>query len=304
MILVIEGADKTGKTKLARYMADRLNWKYVHFGPPGQDPAREYANYLLSLREPVVCDRFFVGELVYGPMLRNSIMDPLKQQVIERLARLRGMVLVHAVTPWDVVHGRFINSKDKEHVNLAQNEKAYKAFKQVMKLRNVMTYTYSGVTVKDMTEMADFLIDPVKKAKHLAMKARASCTGIGTIQGPKMVLVGESVNMKTSWMGLPFDNGPAAEFLDQAIHDAKIDESKLYLTNADMLCKSEVDLLNSTGTTQWTALGNEADAKLKELGVEHAVMYHPQYWRRFHWGEAGVYATGLKKLFDAFRRAL
>ena len=61
MIIVVEGADKTGKTTLAKDLADHLGWEYKHFGPPGPDPALDYVTFLRDLKTPVVCDRFFLG---------------------------------------------------------------------------------------------------------------------------------------------------------------------------------------------------------------------------------------------------
>jgi thymidylate kinase len=58
MLIVIEGPDKTGKTTLAKAIAEQLGYEYKHFSAPKGSPADEYIDFLLSLKRPTVCDRF------------------------------------------------------------------------------------------------------------------------------------------------------------------------------------------------------------------------------------------------------
>src|ERR1700675_809922 len=99
MLAVIEGADKTGKTTLAKAIAKQLGYKYIHFSAPKGPPADEYIDFLLALKRPTVCDRFHLGELVYGPLLRGKAgLTPLQLATIERVMRLKQTIVIHAIT--------------------------------------------------------------------------------------------------------------------------------------------------------------------------------------------------------------
>lgn len=71
--IIIEGPDGTGKTTLAQTLCDQAGYAYRHEGPPpaGVTAFQHYAGILASLREPTLLDRFHLGELVYGPLLRG-----------------------------------------------------------------------------------------------------------------------------------------------------------------------------------------------------------------------------------------
>ena len=71
--LVIEGPDGAGKTTLAQALC-ASGYAYRHEGPPPPTvPAlRYYAGILARLEQPTLLDRFHLGELVYGPIVRES----------------------------------------------------------------------------------------------------------------------------------------------------------------------------------------------------------------------------------------
>ena len=86
-VIIIEGADNVGKTSVAKYIANKLGYKYIHFGPPS-DPETvkyEYLDFIETVDNAVV-DRSFIGEFVYGPLFRNyepDYFDELEQAVID-----------------------------------------------------------------------------------------------------------------------------------------------------------------------------------------------------------------------------
>jgi len=79
-IVVLEGPDGSGKSRLAADIQKRLGYEVRHEGPPpaGEDPYRYYLRQvfdtaLLTFTCPgVVLDRFALGDRVYGPVLRGE----------------------------------------------------------------------------------------------------------------------------------------------------------------------------------------------------------------------------------------
>lgn len=71
MIIVLEGADGTGKTTLAHKLADHLGGAVIlRRATPVEHVLREYTFDRLG-KDHIICDRWHYGELVYGPMFRG-----------------------------------------------------------------------------------------------------------------------------------------------------------------------------------------------------------------------------------------
>lgn len=86
--IIIEGPDGTGKTTLAKALCEGAGYAYRHEGPPpaGVTAYQHYAGILDRLEQPTLLDRFHLGELVYGPLLRGksglSAIDARALQVL------------------------------------------------------------------------------------------------------------------------------------------------------------------------------------------------------------------------------
>jgi hypothetical protein len=290
MLIVIEGADKTGKTTLAKAISKQLGFEYVHFSAPKGPPADEYLDFLLNLKKPTVCDRFHLGELVYGPLLRGKAgLSPLELVVIERVMRLKQAVVVHAVTDTQLANRRLVVSKEHEVVDTEQNLKAARLFRQVVPNTNAgPTLQYDGSSLESLQKTVDEL-------KMIAAQSAVAegYTGIGTVTGRKLVFVGEAVNQNVTWRGLPFDRGSASQFLLDVFQAAGVPEKAVYICNANTLTRREADWLNCS---RFIALGTEADKKLTKLGVRHWTLHHPQYVKRFLLKQKAAYVSQLAEI--------
>lgn len=291
MIVILEGVDKAGKTTLAEKLKEELHWPIVHFGKPGPRPADEYIVFLKELKDKdVICDRFFVGQFVYGPLFRGSVgMTPVEVVTIERLCRKIGAVLIHVNPPYPVIGNRLVDLGD-DMISATANVIAYDKFNAVIpsiKLRYKQTYL--GNYSKDIFKV---LANRVKEIRfeHSGNKA---FSGIGTCVGKKIVFVGDSLNLRTTWEGFPFDGGPAAEYLQKCLNLSFIQETEVYITNSDRLQRQEVNDLIINGETQFIALGNTAYGRLKALGIKAELVPHPQYWSRFKHSDTAGYVLKL-----------
>jgi thymidylate kinase len=96
-VIVLEGCDGVGKTTLAAALTARHGYAIVHATrtPEGTDLFAKYHS-ILTRPGPLVLDRSFVSELVYGPL--EHIRSRLTFHDATRLAvgvAERGGVLVH-----------------------------------------------------------------------------------------------------------------------------------------------------------------------------------------------------------------
>lgn len=294
MLIVIEGPDKTGKTTLAKAVAERLGFKYVHFSAPKGNPADEYIDFLLNLKEPTVCDRFHLGEFVYGPIFRGKAgITDLELVTIERLMRLKQTIIVHAITNMALANERLDHSTQHEAVNKPQNLLAAEGFAKVVPLTNAgPVLKYNGVSMTNLKAALDML-----KMMSASWVPTDAYTGIGTIHGSKLVFVGESVNKNVTWRGLPFDHGSASQFLLDTFKAAGVPEKAVYICNADTFTFEEALNLNAA-SARFIALGKKAHDKLTTLCVPHATLPHPQFVKRFQYHKKGEYVNAFKDIFQ------
>ena len=301
MFIIIEGADKTGKTTLSNAIVERFGCKYVHFGKPKKHPATEYAEYALSTNENLVLDRFYLGELVYGPLLRGKAgIDDVEFVTIERILRKKQAILIQTTTDVTLANKRLLVSTQDEAVNTDQNSLAIKGFAEVGKHSNVQHHIlYDGSTRQNLADLLDRLESLKDEVERNQPKIQKLLSGIGTPIGKKIVLVGDTVNKNVTWLNLPFDRGVSSNFLLESLKDAGVPEKFVYITNADKLTAQEVDFL-TRDQALFIALGRNADKKLKYLDIPHESVGHPQFVKRFFWKSRGDYAKEFKSIIKGF----
>ena len=86
--LIIEGPDQSGKTTLAKALAKRLGWEYVHMTKPPVD-FNYLEGYLHECSRARVHDRFHLGAVVYG---RNLGLHPTDGWTVSNFMLLRKLL--------------------------------------------------------------------------------------------------------------------------------------------------------------------------------------------------------------------
>ena len=78
MRIIIEGPDGGGKTKLAELLSEWFGLEIIRndMGPEQDLEAWWPDTIQRTMFMPVIHDRFFYSELVYGPLLRGSVKAP------------------------------------------------------------------------------------------------------------------------------------------------------------------------------------------------------------------------------------
>jgi hypothetical protein len=301
MFIIIEGADKTGKTTLANAIVKKFGCKYVHFGKPKKRAATEYAEYLLSTNENQVCDRFHLGELVYGPIFRGgAAIDDVEFATIERLLRLKQAILIQTTTDVTLANSRLAVSTQDEAVDSKQNQVAIRGFKQVIKRSNLQhIIKYDGSNYDNLNQLLSKLVVLKYSVERDQALIQNFCTGIGTPSGKKIVLVGESVNKNITWLNLPFDKGFSSQFLLDSLKAANVPEHLVYVCNADKLTSHELELLTHDKTL-FITLGNKANTRLNHFDIPHSALPHPQYVKRFQWKNKDQYVKDIAAIVKGF----
>lgn len=122
MKIILEGADGTGKTTLAKILADRYGLDICHCT---QDDPGDFPFYQQTLRkENVVWDRHTLGELIYPDIFgRQQKISPEDARLLLHTARNEG-VKVFVLTAGSEIMLERINVRGTEDQRIHDNLKA------------------------------------------------------------------------------------------------------------------------------------------------------------------------------------
>lgn len=280
MLIIVEGPDLAGKTTLVKKLARELSSAQVlHRGPPTQHVLLEYEpdieRYSAKADEHIICDRWHIGELIYGPLMRGSaqLTEPMRRHISMLLAS-RGAFTVY-ITPSDIELKRRYLAQGDDFVNLEQLLTVAQAYRhmpypsQDTYVRRVAPpdpdYVISGATIAEV-HAPDRIVD----------------TYVGPAN-PRYLLLGEKVNHPTETRHttafVPYAN-TSGHFLLSALPV----ETWLHtgLMNA---CEVPPALLRqqcmSLGFPRIVTLGVRAHDAAEAAMLPHERVDHPQYVRRF-----------------------
>lgn len=117
MLIIIEGPDNTGKTRLARHLQEVFSLEYIHCSKPKTDnPYVEYCELADSIKKPTVIDRAHLGEYVYSKLWREgcSISEKKFQDLdLKFMEVFQYVVVIHAQAPNDVILERCKKNNEK-----------------------------------------------------------------------------------------------------------------------------------------------------------------------------------------------
>ena len=299
MIIVLEGADHTGKSTLAAELV-KLGFRYTHFGPPkpGENLFERYTRALDQVKrgEDVVFDRLHLGELVYGPVMRGKSQLTLPQaRLINRYLFAKGGVLVMCTAPpAEIIAGWKSRQKDEYVDGQEKIEAVIKGYTHLWLNElgsHACVYRYQLATWRgNAGKFAQCLVE--LKTWHADLTKRWGATGS---PGGKYLVVGERVNAKRD-LAFYADNN-SSEFLNACLEEAGYKEQHLLFTNALDKHGRKRDfrsLIRPVPERKVIALGRVAQAACRRLGVLCYPAPHPQYVKRFQKGRYHEYVALLK----------
>lgn len=115
MIIICDGFDKTGKSSLSQYIANKIGFQYKHtLLSYNKNLLHEYLNILERYPTDIVIDRFYFTELVYGKVVcRNIRLSDNDIIILEEKLKQLNPLFVHFFADIEIVKTRYKNEKNK-----------------------------------------------------------------------------------------------------------------------------------------------------------------------------------------------
>lgn len=131
--LALDGSDGAGKTTLAHQLAAGHGFT-VHHSARTPDGVSLIARYrrILAAPGPLVLDRCFVSELVYGPRYHGRSRITLGQAIeLAEAVAARDGALVHLTGQPAVIHGRLLARDGRTAASMDEVKALVTAYEQV-----------------------------------------------------------------------------------------------------------------------------------------------------------------------------
>lgn len=294
MIIIIEGPDCAGKSQLAeafaRAMPSGSSVNVIHAGPPDPPGRSPFEEYELGLRaaaqsQPgnalLIFDRWALGEVVYGPLLRG--MSRLTSGGLlhcEMLAEAHGALRLMMMPALHTLLGRLHERGDAliDAVKMAYIRDSY------AKLRSRYAYLHFH-NPPDMATL-EYILSIARQRTGKAADIAAVLPGyIGTTT-PAMIFAGDVRSKQLDPDPYMHAFTPAVPGSALYLMDALATVSPVVLRHAGICNTGEEgadlsaadELLRSP---RWVALGNHAEARLRSAGITPRKVHHPSFERRF-----------------------
>jgi thymidylate kinase len=296
-LIILEGCDGVGKSTLAEavqmVMRQRGMMSTVLKASqpkPGVHPLNEYAGPIVAHPGArLICDRWHIGEHVYGPIYRDGSRITWAQRAwLDAFLIGRGASFVHVTASHATVLERcrsrgedFLKEEDIQRV---LNNFGY----QTIDRRYWRTVDTTGVPLDEMSAIANRLVD-VAMGRHQAMAPviELGTDYVGPLR-PKVLLVADRPSLgdgaPPAYAALTPWNGNSAAYLFDALYDAGV-LTPLTIPDIGWVNSYNTDLYKLhqlLGEPPVITLGAEADRRANAHRVQVLdSVSHPQYWRRF-----------------------
>lgn len=155
MKIILEGCDGTGKTTLAKILAEKYGLDICHCT---QHDAADYDFYRQTLRkENVIWDRHTIGELIYPRIFgRQFKISPEDARLIVHYAKQEGVKMFVLTDDIEVIMERLNKRVPKEDLRILDNADAindlFVAYAGLFKIPVINTRTMTLQQIFDLLE--------------------------------------------------------------------------------------------------------------------------------------------------------
>jgi thymidylate kinase len=183
-LIVLEGCDGSGKTTLARALTeaaerDRKKVLLLHKGPPTDDRTalQEYTEDLsfyepaLDHRHLVICDRWHLGEVVYGPVYRGgSRLSEADLSAVERFLHVRGALKLLLDASNDTLVRRAFVQRGEDFLQLGDVQHVAREYRRLFTVLGMWRHVHTDHPY-DVNE----LLDAADRLETWAVERRLPC---------------------------------------------------------------------------------------------------------------------------------
>ena len=304
MLFVIEGLDRTGKSRLARRIATKIGGRVIHAGPPKRGSIEEYEtslnDYDPTSGEHFILDRWHIGETVWPKIFgRQTDMDLAVKRHVTMFMESRGAVTIYGRRDLDKLRHEMVKYDEPLHPDkVYEADQRFKSYRETYGTTKSWLWDYES----DGDDKVSKIIAHAQEREELARQVWKLC-GPGYICGsltPIVLLVGDEQGPKKDNRNEPYKI-PFAPFMTTSGHYllCSLENWKeTFIINAsDRDEKFFYDIYAVWRGLDYPAviaLGNAASKHLEHLEVPHSLVPHPQYWRRFHYHDKDLYTYKLE----------
>lgn len=299
---IIEGPDGTGKTTLAQALIDC--WTdhnptsraiVLHRGPSDLHSIYDYEQPLQQFdlfEDLVVCDRWHLGEEVYGPLRRGRSKTTSAQfRHIEAYLRARGAIMLLLDLPTEEIYARLQGRNDDDRLlTLGQIEDLRRGYTQVEDLSTIPTQ-YVLSEIEGLQYFAHAMLAMWRQVRPRPHQFK---TLVGQVHSPRYLLLGDhksSLGEGLEAAFCPVPGSVGSYFLDRIHHDDWMDTAVANASEEDVRA-----LVRYLEPINVIALGAQAAAICRREHVQHRRVHHPQYVRRFQHRQLDHYVKGIYQL--------
>lgn len=304
MLIVLEGCDGVGKTTFGDVLAERATrkWASVRFLSRSRPQRHVMEEYELDLERSyqrvfplarlLICDRWHLGELVYGPLLRGeSQLTFGAAWHVDAFLRSRGAVQVVMHQSPDVVRER-LASRGEDLLKLDDVE-------QVCSHYRFLSQVFRDSVVEFVGDPTDHDVDELVRTAREAARRVVDLHMFSTYVGPpdpEIVLLGERRKFQETRPDhaaafVPYPGTSGHWLCDAVATSDRLFHKRIGLANA---CEENVpELVRTLGNPRVVALGRLADRECDRYDVPHGSVPHPQYGRRFKHHEQDAYTAAI-----------
>lgn len=281
-VIILEGPDGGGKTTLAQYLCTEADFDYKHEGPPPPDRDQlEYYKTILfdALESPhnTVFDRLYLGECVYGPIIRG--VDRLGLEALKLFERVLASKTVHQYVCLPSEHALKSN-----YLKKMQDKNDYVGGQT--NHRKVINMYYAMI-LRPFMKVYDYEVDTPQSVIDEPFDRPLPKGTIGH-KNAKYLFVGDVPNHHhVDWPFFAINNSSA--YFNRALEMAGIEEKDIALSNAygpggethdpleicNSFFKLEQIILMGAKAQEWFAKG------VGSCTIPVRFIAHPAYLNRF-----------------------
>lgn len=285
MIIILEGIDKCGKSTLAKQLCIKFKATLIKTNAPKTKNAfDEYISIINKLKhsENYVFDRFYLGEMAYGPTYRKkSTVSEVQQFYLESLLIKFNPVLIYCWLDYNLLCWNFEREKE-ESTRFNDVPKLAKLFDGAFNNSTLPKLKYNYSALKSFKMVIEKIKEVTRKQKINPIKFSYA----GHLR-PDVLFVGDEPNYQLKKRNRPYGvfNSSSGMFLFKVLSSCKL---KFGVINSREDNKElELSDIKKLKPKQVVCLGKKAHARvLKKLPTVKAVV-HPQFANRFY-GKAGL----------------